>query len=283
MSNLPANIDHSDAPATPPSAPQTVGTQALQNLQMQANAMRNAMQIAEAMCATEMVPKHFKGKPADGAAAILYGAELGLNATQSLQQVMVINGKPGIETRTAMALLIKQGYVVETLETSDQCVTVKITAPRGNHEIASWDIERATKAGYLSNKLYKTIPQQMLYAKAAMEAARKIAPHVLSGIAYSTEELQLERIKATATRTDHGMGAVREALAQKQQPAQQQDEPAQAMSEFATESLAAIESVSTMDELTEVMGWARPDDMPAVEIDAIRDAANRKARSEGWA
>lgn len=208
MSNQLAPLNHT--------APATTGD-AYQSLEVQAAAMANAMKLATALCATAMVPKPYQGKPEDGAAAILYGAELGLNPTQSLQQIMVINGKPGMETRTAIGLLKKHGYLVETLESSDELVTVRVTSPTGEVETCTWDLARATKAGYTSNALYKKIPQQMLYAKAAMEAARKIAPHVLSGIAYSQDELRLEPVRMEASREDRGMSAVRQALAEKKQ------------------------------------------------------------------
>lgn len=210
-----------------PAAPQSMGTQALQNLEEQAKAMGNAMTIANAMCSTGMVPKQYKDKPEDGAAAILYGAELGLNAIQSLQQIMVINGKPGIETRTAVALLKKHGYEVRTVETSDESVTVEGIGPNGEHEISTWTMTRAQTAGYTSNSLYKKIPQQMLYAKAAMEVARKTAPHVLSGIAYSVEELRLEPVKMTATRKPpvkaRGMDALEAAAMDEPEPTSQDD------------------------------------------------------------
>ena len=102
-----------------------------------------------------------------------------------------------------VALLAKQGYLVETVESSDTSVTVRGTAPNGHEETSTWTIDRAAQAGYTSNALYKKIPEQMLYAKAATEVCRKIAPHVLMGIAYSTEELRLEgAVKATAKRVD---------------------------------------------------------------------------------
>lgn len=235
-------------------ATESAGTQALQNLSLQAQAMGNAMQIAEAMCSTQMVPKAFQGKPADGAAAILYGAELGLNAIQSLQQIMVINGKPGIETRTAVALLMRHGYVIRTVESSDTSVTVEGVAPSGHTEQSTWDIDRAKLAGYTKNALYERIPQQMLYAKAAMEVARKIAPHVLMGIAYSTEELHLENgvpapVRATARRMDkpRGVAGVKAALAK---PKQESEQPAPVLD--VDSYLAAIKGASTLDELNQI-------------------------------
>lgn len=257
-------------------APMSQGTLAMLNLEQQAAAMQNALTIAQAMCSTQMVPKAFFRKPEDGAAAIMYGAELGLNAMQSLQQIMVINGKPGIETRTAVALLKKHGYIIRTVATSDESVTVEGTGPMGEHEEATWDISRATKAGYTSNKLYQTIPQQMLYAKAAMEVARKIAPHVLSGIAYSAEELRLEEqpLKATAKRMDsrRGAGAVMAALAKK--PDAPQEDEGQVVDE--TNWDAAINACETIDALQEVMQRAQST-VSAEQWDTLCEQANAKS------
>lgn len=240
----------------------TVQAGALDNLQQQVAAMDAASRLAGALCATEMVPKQYRGKPDDGAAAILYGAELGMNATQALQNVMVINGKPGVEARTMVALLAKQGYLVETVESSDTSVTVRGTAPNGHEETSTWTIDRAAQAGYTSNALYKKIPQQMLYAKAATEVCRKIAPHVLMGIAYSTEELRLEgAVKATATRKDRpsrGSSGLRAAL--EQQPARDvqdadvdEDEGPAGLSEPAFNALGDIKRAGTRAELKEIM------------------------------
>lgn len=246
-----------DAPQMP-----TLQAGALDNLQQQVAAMDAASRLASALCATEMVPKQYRGKPDDGAAAILYGAELGMNATQALQNVMVINGKPGVEARTMVALLAKQGYLVETVESSDTSVTVRGTAPNGHEETSTWTIDRAAQAGYTSNALYKKIPQQMLYAKAATEVCRKIAPHVLMGIAYSTEELRLEgAVKATAVRRDRpsrGSSGLRAAL--EQQPERdvqdadlEEGEVPAGLSEPAFNALGDIKRAGTRAELKEIM------------------------------
>lgn len=199
---------------------------ALDSLAEQAKAMGHAMQLAEAMCSTELVPKQYRGKPADGAAAILYGAELGLNPIQSLQQVMVINGKPGVEARTMVALLRSRGYRFNVDENTDTAVAVTGVAPTGETYTARWTYDMAEKAGYTKNALYRQIPASMLYAKAATEVCRRLGSHILSGIQYSTEELELQPVQVTATRTDaRGMDQVRAALAQKQQPAPVVDDP----------------------------------------------------------
>ncbi|MGV3159837.1 hypothetical protein ACEE23_01880 [Corynebacterium sp. 32222D000AT] len=273
--------DSNPAPMAAASTTETDGTRALQNLEAQAQAMGNAMKIAEAMCSTAMVPKQFQGKPADGAAAILYGAELGLNAIQSLQQIMVINGKPGIETRTAVALLKNQGYEIRTVESSDESVTVEGVGPRGEHEVSTWDMKRATTAGYTSNSLYKKIPAQMLYSKAAMEVARKIAPHVLSGIGYSTEELRLDAVNMTAARRDdsRGVSQVRAALAakKKEHPEPQAEEEDQ----FVKDVKVALAELTTPEDVTSFMQEIRQDsNVPEVVIDLGRQRWNELQEEE---
>lgn len=181
---------------------------ALDSLVRQAKAMSAAHELGTAMAQTAMVPKHFQGKPGDCAAAILYGAELGLNAIQSLQNIMVINGKPGIEARTMVALVKKRGYRVETVESGPESVTVRGTAPSGESESSTWTMARATTAGFTSNALYKKIPEQMLYAKAATEVCRKLAPDVLLGMPYSVEELRLEPRRVESERVSAPSGGV---------------------------------------------------------------------------
>lgn len=172
------------------------------DLMRQAEAMSAAHKLASVLCNTSMVPATFKGKPDDAAAAILYGAEVGLKPQQALQQVFVVHGQPAIYARTMVALLKAKGYRFETVESTDASVTVKGTSPAGEVETSTWNIDRAKKAGYTSNKKYQTDPQAMLYAKAASEVSRRLAPDVLLGIRYTAEDLELEPVKMTARRED---------------------------------------------------------------------------------
>ena len=172
----------------------------LSGLMRQAEAMDAAHKLATVLCNTQMVPQTFRGKPDDGAAAILYGAELGLKPQQALQQVFVIHGQPAIYARTMVALLKGKGYKFETVESSDESVTVRGVAPSGEQESSTWTIDRAKKANYTSNKKYQTDPQAMLYAKAASEVSRRLAPNVLLGIKYAAEDLELEPVNMSASR-----------------------------------------------------------------------------------
>lgn len=200
---------------------------AIAMLESHADMMDRAYELAFKMCKTKMVPTRFQGKAEDGTAAILYGAELGLNPIQSLQRVIPIHGMPSIEARTMVALLQARGYKVKTRAQSDTSVTVWGRDLDGEEYETTWTIERATKAGYVpkpaspdslqrpevdedwvtvtktwdgkakksvvGNMKYILDPQAMLKAKAQSEVCREIAPEVLLGIGYTREDLESER------------------------------------------------------------------------------------------
>lgn len=184
---------------------------ALGVLSVYADAIDMAYNFAEKLCRTPLVGAVYRGKPADAAVAILYGAELGLNPIQALQNVFTVHGTPAIYARTMVALLKVKGYRIDPIESSNESVTVVGYSPTGQEIESTWTIERARQAGYvpeidektgqfkrnandklIGNEKYITDPQAMLYAKAAAEVCRKLAPDVLLGIAHTREDLESE-------------------------------------------------------------------------------------------
>lgn len=206
MSEL-APVDESSLELLPPAQAPSVNAQRM--LVCHAEMMATAHQLATAMVTTEMVPARFRNKPDDAAAAILYGAELGLNPIQSLQRIIPIYGMPTLEARTMVALLKSRGYKIQTVAQSDESVTVLGTDLQGESYESTWTMQRALKAGYvptldektgkyktnskgnlIGNEKYLSDPQAMLKAKAQAEVCRDMAPDVLLGISYTSEELQ---------------------------------------------------------------------------------------------
>lgn len=200
-------------------------------------AMDIAYRYASSVCRTQVCPARFRGKPEDGAAAILYGLEVGLSPAQSLQRVVVIHGMPSLEARTMVGLLQARGYQISTHTIDDTHATVYGWYPdspkvfdtdpesptygkRINPDSKStWTIDRATQAGYvptknpatgkwvtnsngklIGNEKYITDPQAMLKAKGQAEVCRDLAPEVLMGIQYATEDLQSENWDGTISR-----------------------------------------------------------------------------------
>lgn len=160
--------------------------------------MADAHALAKAVAGTQMIPRHFQGKPDECAAAMLYGASLGLDPMQSVRQIYVVHGQAALYARAMSALVQGAGHKVWTVESTDQSVTVSAQRRGSEHiETSTWTFERAEKAGYTNNSKYKSDPQAMLYSKAVSEVCRKIAPDVLSGV-YSVEEMQMEGRAALA-------------------------------------------------------------------------------------
>jgi hypothetical protein len=192
-----------------PAAPANTGAARIREA---AEVMAMCKQLADAVCNTNMMPKHLRGKPEETAAVMLYGATLDLDPMQSVRSIYEVHGQPGLYAKAMVALVVGRGHEIWTVETSDSSVTVAGRRRGSQHvEQSTWTIQRATLAGYVptidpntgnyrlnkwgkldGNEKYLTDPQAMLYAKAASEVCRKVAPDVLAGV-YAVEELQSER------------------------------------------------------------------------------------------
>ncbi|OCB56171.1 hypothetical protein A5722_14850 [Mycobacterium vulneris] len=227
---------------------------AITTLREHVGAMRDAKFFAEGMCYSALVPDRFRGKPGDGAAAILFGAEIGLSPIASLRSVIVIHGQPGLEARTMKAILKAKGYKFKTHEISDTACDIEAWSPDGSEsERCRFTMEDAIKAQYVpveiegkpgeykknsNNKLqgnmkYITEPKNMLRAKATAVVCREIAPHILLGMPFSSDELDTEDwsqppASQTQRRPRSGVAGVRAARERKQAAQQATEEPVDA-------------------------------------------------------
>ncbi|MDP7721829.1 hypothetical protein [Mycobacterium sp. TY814] len=212
---------------------------AITTLREHVGAMREAKFFAEGMCYTALVPDRFRGKPGDGAAAILFGAEIGLSPIAALRSVIVIHGQPGLEARTMKALLKSKGYRFQTHESTDEACDIEAWSPDGSEsERCRFTMADAVKAQYVpvevkpgeykknsngklqGNMKYITEPRTMLRAKATAVVCREIAPHILLGMPYSADELATEEsvsesappVRVVSQRQRRGVEGLREAI-----------------------------------------------------------------------
>lgn len=185
-----------------------------------AEAASAANQLAKALSQTAFVPKEMTNV-GNATAAILMGDELGMSPIASLRSIYVVHGTPALYARSMVALALAHGHEIWTEHTSDAKVVVCGRRRGAEHvERAEWTIARAQKAGYTGNKKYASNPQEMLYAKAAAEVARKIAADTLAGIPYSVEDLELgDQPTVTVTRE------TAKRKVQRAQPAEAEPEP----------------------------------------------------------
>jgi hypothetical protein len=177
----------------PPAVPGVAGDAAT-DLVAWARAASAAHSLALSLVKTAFCPSHFRDKPEDAAAAILYGSELHLSPLQALNGIYMIGGKPALYAKTLVAVVLSKGHRVWTTEKTDTSVTVRgLRQGTTAEEVETWTIARATTAGYTRNAKYRTDPQAMLLARAQSDVCRRVAPDALLGMAYSVEELQLEQ------------------------------------------------------------------------------------------
>lgn len=203
-----------------------------------AQVMDSARTLAEAICRTAMVPDHFKGKPDECAAAMLYGSALGLDPMQSVKAIYVVYGNAALYAQAMDALVKGAGHETWTVESGPTKVVRSGRRAGSSHiETSEWTIERAEQAGYvptidpstgkyavnkngklIGNEKYLSDPETMLRWKATAELCRILAPDVLNGV-YSVEEREMDYVESEVVevkRPTKGLGA---ALATNSSPA----------------------------------------------------------------
>jgi hypothetical protein len=167
---------------------------------------------AERVCNTSMVPAAYRGKPAEAAAAILAGTELGFSPIRSLNAFDNIQGTPAPKAITLRALVLGQGHKVIVLEQSPTKAVVtglrkgdnpgeRPGDPAGDWQTSTWDLERAQKLPqYKTNPNYKTNLEAMLIARATAEVCRWVGSDAIMGIPYAAEEMDFQPVAAPAVR-----------------------------------------------------------------------------------
>jgi hypothetical protein len=147
--------------------------------------------IAERICSTSFAPSAYRGKPAEAAAAMLAGAELGFDPMASLRAFDSINGVPAPKAITLRAVTLAAGHEIETVEQSPARAVVRGRRfGKGEWQTSTWDLDRARKLPQFStNANYKNNPAAMLVARATAEVCRWIASDAVMGMPYAAEEI----------------------------------------------------------------------------------------------
>lgn len=213
---------HSSTEVVEQTRTMVASTPALQKMAAEAAALETAFKMAQSLSKTTAVPQRYqqdyvpknKREPQgitaayNLAAAIMYGAELGMSALQSAQNVFDVHGQPAVYARTMVAQVrswidqrVAAGQASNDPDTGDSIWEVSAAPTKvvwagrraGKTASAEWTPERAEQAGFTKNEKYQKQPIEMLRAKAMTEVCRILFQDVLLGMAYSVEELQLEQ------------------------------------------------------------------------------------------
>jgi hypothetical protein len=161
---------------------------------LQPASLQEAMQMADMLAKSQMVPKCYQNKPQDTLVAMMMGSELGLNPIQSLQNIAVINGKPAIYGDALLALVQnhpKFGGHEEAFD--DQTMTATCTVWRKGEQKAhsvSFSQADAQRAGLWGKAgPWTQYPKRMLMWRARGYALRDKFADALGGL-ITVEEAQ---------------------------------------------------------------------------------------------
>ena len=155
-----------------------------------ASNMQQAMQIAEMLAKSTLVPKAYQGAPANVLVAMAYGDSFGMQPLQAMQSVAVVNGMPGLYGDGLLAVCKSSPeweWMSETIEGETATCTAK---RRGEPEVtATFSVADAKRAQLWGKQgPWTQYPQRMLAMRARSFCLRNLYADILRGMR-SAEEL----------------------------------------------------------------------------------------------
>lgn len=184
--------------------------------------LQEAMQIADILASSDIVPKDYQRKPGNILVAMQWGAEIGLQPLQAMQNIAVINGRPSIWGDAMLALVRGSGlleYIREDLSEDEKEATCTVKRKGEEPAISKFSMEDAKKAG-LSGKTgpWSQYPKRMMKLRARAYALRDVFPDVLKGMAIAEEEKDKEidvtpQAEGSVTKANSGSSALKSRLA----------------------------------------------------------------------
>lgn len=160
------------------------------------SALEHLWRLSRYFAASRMVPAHFQQKPEDCMVALMMAQQLEVNPVLALQNLQVINGRPGFSASFAIGLANQRGPFSGPITWSSKGKgdSLEVTAQatiKGSGEVVTTTVsmEMAKAEGWTKNPKYRSIPEQMLRYRSATWLIRLHCPEVLMGL-QSSEELE---------------------------------------------------------------------------------------------
>ena len=165
---------------------------------MEPQSLNEAMEFANMLANSNLVPKAYQQKPGDIMVACQWGAEIGLKPLQSLQNIAVINNIPAVWGDALVALVRGSGlceYIKQDWDDASKTATCRVRRKGEPEEMRQFSEEDARVAGHLSKDTYKKNLQRMLSIRARAFALRDVFADVLKGlkVAEEVEDYPAER------------------------------------------------------------------------------------------
>lgn len=224
--------------------------------------LQEAMQIADLLANSEIVPKDYQKKPGNILVAMQWGAEIGLQPLQAMQNIAVINGRPSLWGDAVLALVRSSGLLEQFEETQTDDVATCIVKRKGHKAVTkTFSKEDAKRAGLLSKAgPWSQYPRRMMQMRARGYALRDEFTDILKGFGVAEEERDKE-IDVTPEPSNIKKHQGASGLKAQLEHREQQDKVVDMAPEFDTAALIAeIAAAESLDQLKQV-GSTVPDDL----------------------
>lgn len=186
-------------------APTDLALAPRQQFNLSPQTFEQALTFSNYLADSDLVPKDFKGKPANCLIAMQWGAEIGLQPLQALQNLAVINGRPALWGDAVIAI-VRGSPLCEYVQESDdgKMATCKVKRRNEPEQVRTFSMDDAKAAGLMGKAgPWTQYPKRMRQMRARAFALRDVFPDVLRGLPVAEELMD--------TPTEKHMGLVQEA------------------------------------------------------------------------
>lgn len=156
------------------------------NFGLMPKTFEGAMQFANIISKSSLLPRDYQNNPGNILSAIQYGSEIGLSPFQAMQSLAVINGRPSLYGDALLALVRSSGlleYCKEEIIDDNKAVCTVKRKDEPIEIIREFSKEDAKKAGLLNKSGPWTLyPKRMLQMRARAFALRDGFADVLRGL-----------------------------------------------------------------------------------------------------
>ena len=170
-------------------APTDLALAPRQQFNLSPQTFEQALTFSNYLADSDLVPKDFKGKPANCLIAMQWGAEIGLQPLQALQNIAVINGRPALWGDAVIAL-VRGSPLCEYIQESDDGKTATCKVKRRNEpeQVRTFSMDDAKAAGLMGKAgPWTQYPKRMRQMRARAFALRDVFPDVLRGLPVAEE------------------------------------------------------------------------------------------------
>ena len=160
---------------------------------LQPQSFQELVRFAEMAASSDLMPRDYRGKPANIMLAVQMGSELGLSPMQAVQNIAVVNGRPSVWGDALIGLVrnnpkCQDVHEVVAGEADARTATCTVKRAGSSDVIRTFSVADAKKAQLWSKQgPWQQYPDRMLQMRARGFALRDAFPDVLRGLITAEE------------------------------------------------------------------------------------------------